>query len=195
MEESVMSEEVKDTEKVNNPQTDIPQNNEQKGKSVQENIANVVEQYSSFRDQVRDSSLKRSSTKKEIKIKNRKERKFSDFIVSLITVAFLLTLLCGALAYMAKPEIDAESQKITKQIYDAETTYYNTFGKFHFFQKTGYNKTLGVNISKSKYFTAYEVIPDEKKVDCEIRLYGATNAFTMAFYYVKDLINKHYPLD
>ena len=103
--------------------------------------------------------------------------------------------MCGVIAYIAKPEIDAEAEKITKQIFDAETTYYNTFDKFHYFEETGYDKTLGVNIAKSKYFTAYAVIPDEKKVNCEIRLYGATNAFTMAFYYVKDLINKYYPLD
>ncbi len=191
-----MSEEVKDTEnKVDNPQADIPQNNEQKGKSVQESIANVVEQYSSFRDQVRDSSLKRPSAKKDLKIKMKKNKKSSGFLLSLVTLAFLLAILCGVIAYIAKPEIDAESEKITKQIYDAETTYYNTFSKFHFFNETSYDKTLGVNISKSKYFTAYAVVPDEKKENCEIRLYGATDAFSMAYYYVKDLINKYYPLD
>ena len=79
-----MSEEVKDTEKINNPQTDIPQNNEQKGKSVQENIANVVEQYSSFKNQVRDSSLGKesSSNKKVKKYKKAKKYGFSDFLVS-----------------------------------------------------------------------------------------------------------------
>ncbi|WP_372519008.1 hypothetical protein [Candidatus Ruminimicrobiellum ovillum] len=186
-----MSEEVKETEnKINNPQENIVQNNEQTGKSVQENIANVVEQYSSFKNQVRDSSLKRDSANK--KFKKNKEHGFSDFIVSVITLVFLLVLLCGAIAYIAKPEIDAESEKITKQISDAETTYFGTFGKFHYLNKVGYSNTLGINLAKSKYFTAFEVVPDEKKENCEIRLYGATDAFTMAYCYVKNFINNNF---
>ncbi len=189
-----MSEEVKDTEKINNPQTDIPQNNEQKGKSVQENIANVVEQYSSFKSQVRDSSLGKesSSNKKVKKYKKAKKYGFSDFLVSVVTLVFLLVLLCGAIAYLAKPEIDKESEKITNQISEAESTYFGTFGKFHYLEKSGYSNTLGINLAKSKYFTAFEVVPDEKKENCEIRLYGATDAFTMAYYYVKYFIDKNF---
>ena len=190
-----MSEEVKDTEnKVNNPQENIPQNNEQKGKSVQESIANVVEQYSSFRDQVRDSSLgKESSNNKKVKkLKKAKKRGFSDFIVSVITLIFLLILLCGAIAYVAKPEVDAESEKITKQISDAETTYFGTFGKFHYLNKSVYSNTLGINLAKSKYFSAFEVLPDEKKENCEIRLYGAADAFNMAYCYVKNFIDNNF---
>ena len=179
----------------NTPQEKQPEIQNEPPKSVQDSIASAVEQFSSYKDQ----SFKTKKVKEEKNGKTKKSGFFSRFILSVITLVFLFVLLCIAVTYMVQPDVDAEAEDIVNRIEGIEMAYYSTFNNFHFVKETSYDKTLDVDISGSKYFTAFEVVP--KKSDdiatekCEVNLYGAKGIFSIAFCYFKSLINEYIPLE
>ncbi|MBO7612011.1 MAG: hypothetical protein J6T23_07370 [Elusimicrobia bacterium] len=162
-------------------------------KSVQDSIASAVQQFSSFQDQINNTSFNKKKSK-EKPVKTKKGGGFAGFIVSIITLVFLFVILCIAITYMVKPEVDAEAEDIVNRIDELEMAYYSTFNSFHFIKETSYDKILDVDLSGSKYFTAFEVVP--KKSDdvttekCEINLYGAKGIFSIAFCYINASIDK-----
>ena len=186
--------EIKDPNAPDNTQQEKqPEIKSEPPKSVQDSIASAVEQFSSYRDQLNGTKTKQKKVKEDRPGKTRKGGVFSGFIVSVITLVFLFVVLCIAITYMVKPEVDAEAEEIVNRIDELEMAYYSTFNSFHFVKETGYDKTLDVDLSSSKYFTAFEVVP--KKSDdvttekCEINLYGAKGIFSIAFCYLTDKIN------
>lgn len=187
------------TENENNVQNNTSQPGQEtqnaQQKSVQDSIASVVQQYSSFKDQV--AGVQKVKQPKEKKSK--KSGGFSGFLVSVITLVFLFIVLCIAVSYIALPEVDKEAEEITTAIDEAETKYYNTFSSFLFVKETNSDKALNIDISDSKYFTAFEVVPkksdDNQTEKCEINLYGANGIFSIAFCYMKAFINQYIPLE
>lgn len=176
----------------NTPQEKQPEVKNEPPKSVQDSIANVVQQYSSFQDQINNTSFNKKKSK-EKGPKTKKRGGFATFIVSVLTLIFLFVVLCIGLTYIALPEMDKEANDITDKLDEAETAFYTTFNTFLFVQPTNYDKNLNVDISTSKYFTAYEVVPkqsDDKETEkCEIKLYGANGIFSIAFCYLKASID------
>ena len=183
----------------NTPQEKQPEVKNEPPKSVQDSIANAVQQYSSFQDQINNTAFNKKKTKEPKQGRTKKRGFFSGFIVSVITLVFLFVLLCIAITYMVQPEVDAEAEDIVNTIEKLETAYYTTFNSFLFIKPTSYDKTLDIDISTSKYFTAFEVVPkksDDKETEkCEINLYGAKGIFSIAFCYLKSFISEYIPLE
>lgn len=183
----------------NTPQEKQPEIQNEPPKNVQDSIASAVQQYSSFQDQINDTAFNKKKNKEKSQGKTKKRGFFSRFILSVITLVFLFVILCIAVTYMVQPDVDAEAEDIVNRIEGIEMAYYSTFNNFHFVKETSYDKTLDVDISTSKYFTTFEVVP--KKSDdiatekCEINLYGAKGIFSIAFCYFKSLIKEYIPLE
>ena len=89
----------------------------------------------------------------------------------------------GKIKYM-----QAESEQIIDKIKKAEDLYYAKVKKYHYFSRTDYDYTLGIDLNKYKYFTSYEVIRDEKTGNYATKVYGATNAFTITYFVIKSWI-------
>lgn len=156
----------------------------QKEKDIKENIANVISQYSQDR---REPNIK--STQKILREENQ-ESPLVRFIKGIIMACIVLTVACIIIALIAKPQIDFEGEQIIEQVKKSEDLYYSKMHKYHYFQKTNYDQTLGIDLSVYKFFTLCEVIPNAETGNYEVKLYGATNAFTMTYYYIKSLIFK-----
>jgi hypothetical protein len=92
------------------------------------------------------------------------------------------------IALIAKADVNTESEAIIEQIKKAENLYFNATNRYCYFSKINYNDTLGVDLSKRKYFMSYEVIPNKEFGNYEVKLYGATNAFTITYYVIKGFI-------
>ena len=102
-------------------------------------------------------------------------------------VSFLIVIVaaCIVIAFIMKPEINVEGEQIIEQIKKTEELYYAQTQRYHYFPKTTYDQTLGIDLSKYKYFMSYEVLPDEESGNYAAKAYGATNAFTITYYTVK----------
>ena len=154
----------------------------QQQKEIKENIANVISQYSQ-----EHPSLKEQPNPD---IKQNKESLFVRITKGIISFCIILTVVCIIIALIAKPQVDAEGELIIEQIKKSEDLYFSKMHKYHYFSKTNYDQTLGVDLSIYKYFTTCEVIPEQESGNYEAKIYGATNAFTMTYYYLKALILK-----
>lgn len=155
----------------------------QQQKEIKENIANVISQYSqehqSFNNQPTSN------------IKQNQESLFVKTVKGIISFLILAIIVCIVIALIAKPQIDNEGELIIEQIKKSEDLYYSKMHKYHYFSKTNYDQTLGIDLSIYKYFTSCEVTPSAETGNYEAKIYGATNAFTMTYYYLKTLINKN----
>lgn len=154
----------------------------QQQKEIKENIANVISQYTQEHQSFKDQQNR--------DIKQNKESLFVRITKGIISFCIILTVVCIIIALIAKPQIDAEGELIIEQIKKSEDLYYSKMHKYHYFSKTNYDQTLGVDLSIYKYFTTCEVIPEQESGNYEAKIYGATNAFTMTYYYLKALIFK-----
>ncbi len=155
-------------------------------KDIRANIASVISQYTETHNNISVDGRKGSK-----KIKVRSDESFIvKFIKSIIVLCILLVIACMGLAIIAKPTINTEADAIIENLNKAEDVYYSSVHKYHYFPKTEYDNTLGVDISACKYFSYYEVIPNEQTGNYEIKLYGATNTFTMAYYYAKAFLKE-----
>jgi len=155
-----------------------------KEKDIRANIANVISQYNETHNNIRMDGRKGS----------KKIKSGDSFIVRLIkdiiVLCILLIIACMGIAIVAKPTINTEADAIIEKLKKAEDIYYTSVHKYHYFPRTEYDNTLGVDISECKYFSRYEVIPNEQTGNYEIKLYGATNTFTMAYYYAKAFLKE-----
>ena len=151
----------------------------QQQKDIKENIANVVSQYTQEHQNFKIN---------ENDIKRNQESAFVKAIKGFISFLILLIVICIVIALIAKPQIDMEGDIIIEQIKKTEDLYYSKMHKYHYFSKTSYDPTLGIDLSIYKYFTTCEVIPSPETGNYEAKIYGATNAFTMTYYYLKALI-------
>jgi hypothetical protein len=93
----------------------------------------------------------------------------------IVYIAIITTVLSIITAFIARTDVNTESEAVIEQIKKAEDLYFNSTGRYCYFSKTNYNETLGVDLSKRKYFVSYEVFRYEIG-NTKIKLYGATNA-------------------
>lgn len=153
-------------------------------KDIRANIANVVSQYTETHNNIKMDERKGSK-----KIRS-DESLIVKLIKNLIMLCIILIIACMGIAIVAKPTINTEADAIIENLKKAEDIYYTSVHKYHYFPKTEYDNTLGVDISECKYFSRYEVIPNEQTGNYEIKLYGATNTFKMAYYYAKAFLKE-----
>ena len=156
------------------------------GKNIQANIASVISQYTETHN-----NIKADGRKAFQRIKTRNEDSFLvSFLKGIIVLCILLTIACIGISIVARPTINRERDAIIEQLKKSEDIYYSSVHKYHYFPKTECDSTLSVDISECKYFSSYEIIPNEQAESYEIKLYGATNTFTMAFYYAKAFLKE-----
>ena len=178
------------------------ENNDQSGKSntqdqniiiqepnkLQDNIVDVISQYAKNHNNMTTQAYHQHLTLKE---KTKKE-KFSiiKFLSSIVTFCFFIIVLCVVIAYIAKPQLEDEKNNIIKQIENAEYIYHLKTNKYYYFPTTEHDTTLNIDISSCKYFYSYEVKQKEESKNYEIHLHGATNAFTITYYYLKTFLKE-----
>lgn len=114
------------------------------------------------------------------------ETKLVKFLKVVVSILIIAVITCIIIAFIMKPEINIEGEQIIEQIKKTEDLYYAKVQKYHYFSKTSYDQTLGIDLSKYKYFTSYEVLPDEESGNYAAKAYGATNAFTITYYAIKN---------
>ena len=154
-----------------------------KEKDIKSNIANVLYNYS-------DNTRQNYSLGHAQITERKRDSLFVSFIKGILLLCIFLIFACIGLSIFAKPYIETEGDQIINQIEKAEKIYFSSVYQYHFFPKTQYDKTLGVDISSCKYFSSYEVRPNEQNKTYEIKLYGATNTFSMSYYYVKAFLKE-----
>lgn len=149
-------------------------------KTIEENIKDTLSKYNSDKKEninTGSSSVRRKRVQEEsVTVK---------FLKAVIIVLIIVIASSIIIAFTMRPKINLEGEQIIEQIKKAETLYFSVQKKYHYFAKTNYDSTLGVDLNKYKYFTFYEVVPNEESKNYEVKLYGATNAFTITFYTVK----------
>ena len=157
----------------------VDKNQATKEKEIKTNIENMINKYT---QEHKDLSMPINNaftlTKQETQLV-----KFLKVVVSILIIAVIA---CIVIAFIMKPEINMEGEQIIEQIKKTEDLYYAKVQKYHYFSKTNYDQTLGIDLSKYKYFTSYEVLPDEESGNYAAKAYGATNAFTITYYAIKD---------
>lgn len=149
-------------------------------KEIKENIANVISQYA--------QENKSFNTQQKNEIKPNQESLLIKTIKGFIMFLIVAIVICIIVALIAKPQVEAEGDIIIDQIKKTEDLYYSKMHKYHYFSKTDYDQTLGIDMSLYKYFSTCEVIPNEETGNYEAKIHGATNAFTMTYYYLKSLL-------
>lgn len=158
------------------------QNFTKRQKEIKSSINNFLSQY----------SYNNYGTNSNYKItENKKDSLFVSFIKGILLLCIILIFACIGISIFAKPYIETEGDEIISQLEKAEKIYFSSVSQYHFFPKTQYDKTLGVDISSCKYFSSYEVRPNEQNNTYAIKLYGATNTFSMSYYYVKAFLKEN----
>ncbi|MFA7074355.1 MAG: hypothetical protein WC234_04100 [Endomicrobiaceae bacterium] len=164
-------------------QTEEPSVSVKKDKTIEDNIKDTLSQYNSnIKNNINTNNLK--------KIKLREESAVVKFFKAVIIVLIIGVASSIIIAFTMRPKINLEGEQIIEQIKKAETLYFTVQKKYHYFAKTNYDNTLGIDLNKYKYFTFYEVIPSVETNNYEVKLYGATNAFTITYYTVKAFIKE-----
>lgn len=164
----------------------------EKEKEIKSNIQNVIHRYSKEHE---DLSAPATARDEEAMVSNKSVASYSQetplvkALKAIISLIIIGTVVCIIVAFMMKPQINVEGGQIIDQIKRAEDLYYTKVKKYHYFSQTNYDHTLGIDLSKYKYFTSYEVVRSEKTGNYEAKIYGATNAFTITFYAIKAWIS------
>lgn len=168
------------TEKVNYSDSKQEENTNKDNLAVkfqQESAKNLIEQ----------EIIQNDNRNQKIKAK-KTETIIVKFLKIIVYIAIIATVLSIVVALFAKTNVNTESEAIIEQIKKAEDLYFDATNRYCYFSKTNYNDTLGVDLSKRKYFMSYEVVPNIEFGNYEIKLHGATNAFTITYYVIKSLI-------
>jgi hypothetical protein len=123
----------------------------------------------------------------EPKVKVRRPDTKLEKIIKLF-LYFLIFAIIGVTVYAhtLKDAMGEESESVISQINRAQDLYAQMAGKYHYFQKTKYDDTLGVDVSANRFYTAYAVIPSGEQY--EVKLYGRTNPFSIGFHDLKTAI-------
>jgi len=134
-----------------------------------------------------ESQIKDEKRNKKIKTV-KPDTPLVKFLKIIVYIAIISTVLSIITAFIARTDVNTESETVIEQIKKAEDLYFGSTGRYCYFSKTKYNETLGVDLSKRKYFVSYEVVPNIEFGNYEVKLYGATNAFTITYYVIKNFI-------
>lgn len=164
---------------------------QQRVQNIRRNIAETLSQYNSNQynnDSSQYSNVSQSYSNANIAVNQ--ESKFVKVLKAIIMFLIVAIVLCIVVAILMKPKINMEGGEIIDQINNAESMYYTMYGKYYYFSKTSYDSTLGIDMSIYKYFDSYEVLHNDETGNYEIKIYGATNAFTIVYYTLKSYLNK-----
>lgn len=164
---------------------------QQRVQNIRRNIAETLSQYNSNQynnDNSQYSNVSQSYSNTNIAVNQ--ESKFVKVLKAIIMFLIVAIVLCIVVAILMKPKINMEGGEIIDQINNAEAMYYTMYGKYYYFSKTSYDSTLGIDMSIYKYFDSYEVLHNDETGNYEIKIYGATNAFTIVYYTLKSYLNK-----
>lgn len=156
----------------------VDKNQAAKEKEIKANIEDLINKYTQEHKDLSAPIAKVTVDKQETM--------FVKFLKAVVSVLIVIVVVCIIIAVIMKPEINMEGEQIIEQIKKTEDLYYAKVQKYHYFSKTSYDQTLGIDLSKYKYFTAYEVLPDEESGNYAAKAYGATNAFTITYYAIKN---------
>lgn len=164
---------------------------QQRVQNLRRNIAETLSQYNSGQynnDNNQYSNISQQYSNTNIAVNQ--ESKFVKVLKAIIMFLIVAIVLCIVVAILMKPKINMEGGEIIDQINNAEAMYYTMYGKYYYFSKTSYDSTLGIDMSIYKYFDSYEVLHNDETGNYEIKIYGATNAFTIVYYTLKSYLNK-----
>lgn len=162
---------------------------QQTQQSIRRNIAETLSEYNS-------KKIKNTQTDDFSKIlqtgdsNKKKETPFVKFLKVVVIFLIIAIVTCTIIAFIMRDKVNIEGAEIIDQINNAEEIYYTLYKKYYYFSKTSYDSTLGIDMSIYKYFIYYEVIHNDETGNYEIKLYGATNAFTITYYTIKAFLNK-----
>lgn len=170
-----------------NQEESFTKREQQKAQDIRRNIAETLSQYNSNSSRYGTSSQTFSNSSIPLR---KEETKFVKFLKAVISFLIIAIVACIVVAILMKPKINIEGGEIIDQINNAEAMYYTMYGKYYYFSKTSYDSTLGIDMSIYKYFDSYEVIHNDETGNYEIKIYGATNAFTIVYYTIKSYLNK-----
>lgn len=164
---------------------------QQRVQNIRRNIAETLSQYNSNQynnDSSQYANVSQSYSNTNVVVQQ--ESKFVKILKAIIMFLIVAIVLCIVVAILMKPKINMEGGEIIDQINNAEAMYYTMYGKYYYFSKTSYDSTLGIDMSIYKYFDSYEVLHNDETGNYEIKIYGATNAFTIVYYTLKSYLNK-----
>ncbi|GAB1401917.1 hypothetical protein MASR1M68_08280 [Elusimicrobiota bacterium] len=168
------------------PEKTKPSNSKQETNPAGDNLSVNLQQESA--EKLIEQEIAENYSRNE-KIKDKKsETSAVKFLKIIVYIAIIATVLSIVVALVAKTSVNTESEEIIEQIKKAEDLYFDATNRYYYFSRTSYNDTLGVDLSRRKYFMSYEVVPNIEFGNYEIKLYGATNAFTITYYVIKSLI-------
>ena len=120
----------------------------------------------------------------------KKETLLVKFLTVVVAFLIILVVACTVIAFIMRDKVNVEGAEIIDQINNAEAMYYSFYKRYYYFSKTSYDSTLGIDMSIYKYFNYYEVLNNDETGNYEIKLYGATNAFTITYHTIKAFLNK-----
>ena len=120
----------------------------------------------------------------------KKETLLVKFLKVVVVFLIILVVACTVIAFIMRDKVNVEGAEIIDQINNAEAMYYSFYKRYYYFSKTSYDSTLGIDMSIYKYFNYYEVLNNDETGNYEIKLYGATNAFTITYHTIKAFLNK-----
>lgn len=121
----------------------------------------------------------------EIKKEETKLVKFLKIIISFLIIFVVLSIF---LALLMKPKINEEGERLIEQIKKAENLYYTVANKYHYFSRTNYDNTLGIDLNNYKFFSSYEVSQSGESGNYKTKIYGATNTFMIVYFALKGAV-------
>ena len=123
------------------------------------------------------------NTEPKVKVK-RPDTKVEKIIKGILYFLIFSIIGITIYAHSVKDSMSEESENMIAQINRTQDLYSSMAGEYHFFSKTAYDATLGVETKDNRFFTAYAVVPSSDE-QYEVKLYGRTNAFAIVYHDLK----------
>lgn len=165
---------------------------QQEQKNIKRNIAETLSEYNTnkAKKEHTDFDSYQKFQAEDATTKNKKETPFVKFLKVVVIILIILVIVCTVIGFIMRDKVNIEGTEIIDQINNAEEMYYSIYKKYYYFSKTSYDSTLGIDMSIYNFFSYYEVIHNDETGNYEVKLYGATNAFTITYHTIKAYINK-----
>ncbi len=164
----------------------------QKQQNIRRNIAETLSEFNSkkFKNNYEYDNVNISGISNVEDANAKKETLLVKIAKVIVIFLIILVVACTVIAFIMRDKVNVEGAEIIDQINNAEAMYYSFYKRYYYFSKTSYDSTLGIDMSIYKYFDYYEVLNNDETGNYEIKLYGATNAFTITYHTIKAYLNK-----
>jgi hypothetical protein len=165
---------------------------QQSQQNIRRNIAETLSEFNSkkFKNNDEYDNVDIPGMSKAEDATPKKETLLVKFLKAVVILLIILVVACTVIAFIMRDKVNLEGAEIIDQINNAEAMYYSFYKRYYYFSKTSYDSTLGIDMSIYKYFNYYEVKNNDETGNYEIKLYGATNAFTITYHTIKAFLNK-----